>query len=66
MRTLDSTPIRPCMTPVEAAEYLGCNPQYLRIQAREHPERLGFPVVCIGQRVRIPRAPFMKFIGLDG
>ena len=30
--------------------------------AREYPERLGFPVICVGNRVKIPRIPFIKFL----
>ena len=47
------------LTPAEAASVLGVSPQLLRIQARQQPERLGFPVTVIGRRVLIPREPFL-------
>lgn len=49
-----------------AAKILGCSPQRLRMMAREMPERLGFPVCCpTPHRVKIPRIPFMRFLGLE-
>lgn len=49
-----------------AAKILGCSPQWLRMMARERPERLGFPVCCpTPSRVIIPRIPFMRFLGLE-
>lgn len=49
-----------------AAKILGCSPQRLRMMARERPERLGFPVCCpTKSRVKIPRIPFMRFLGLE-
>lgn len=47
------------LTPAEAAAVLGVSPQLLRIQARQQPERLGFPVTVIGRRVLIPRLAFI-------
>lgn len=44
---------------------LGCDPNYIRCAARQKPELLGFPVVLIGNRVKIPRIPFLRFMGLD-
>lgn len=45
-----------------AAAVIGCNPQLLRIQAREYPQALGFPVVVVGKRVKIPRLAFIAFM----
>lgn len=56
---------KPTILASEAAQVLGCDPQWLRLMARERPERLGFPVCCVSaHRVKIPRLPFIKF--LDG
>lgn len=52
------------LIPSEAAQVLGCDPQWIRIMARERPERLGFPVSCTSKhRVKIPREPFIRFLG---
>lgn len=44
----------------EAAKVLGCNPNSIRQAARLRPELLGFPVIVIGNRVKIPKGPFLK------
>lgn len=51
------------LTPAEIAPVLGCDPHFIRIAAKTAPEQLGFPVTRIGTRTKIPRAPFLKFIG---
>ncbi len=45
-----------------AAKVLRCNPHYIRVAARQCPERLGFPVSVSGHRVRIPRRAFIAFM----
>lgn len=45
-----------------AAPILGCDPNSLRFAARQRPELLGFPVIVMGHRVRIPRLPFIRAI----
>mgnify|MGYP002765956606 CR=1 FL=1 len=49
------------LTPAEASEVIGCNPHWIRLAAREKPELLGFPVIVIGNRTRIPRRAFVRF-----
>ena len=51
------------LTPADIAEVLGSDAQTIRIEARDHPERLGFPVSRIGKLTRIPRIPFLEFLG---
>ena len=46
----------------EVAEVLGTNPNTIRLQAHCAPEMLGFPVIVMGRRVKIPRLPFLEFI----
>ena len=48
-----------------AASVLGCNPQLLRIQARQCPQALGFQVIAIGNHAKIPRRPFIAFMRGD-
>ena len=43
---------------------LNCDPQNIRDTARQRPYLLGFPVVLMGSRVRIPRIPFLRFMGV--
>lgn len=51
------------LTPAQVAPVLGCDPQDIRVQARTAPERLGFPVIIIKSRTKIPRVPFLRFMG---
>lgn len=48
----------------EICGILGCDPQCLRSQARSDPSVLGFPVTIIGRKIRIPRIPFLEYVGM--
>ena len=50
------------LTPAQAAPALGCDPNTIRIAARRAPEKLGFPVVVMGRRVKIPKEAFLRFM----
>lgn len=50
------------LTPAEAAEILECDPHAIRIAAKKAPEQLRFPTILIGNRVKIPRLPFVEFM----
>lgn len=49
----------------DIAPLLGCDPNWIRRAAHDAPELIGFPVSVMGRRVRIPRKPFLAFIGED-
>jgi len=51
---------RDVLTAEDVAPLLRSNPQAIRMTARQNPERLGFPVVCVGRRVKIPKEPFLR------
>lgn len=51
------------LPPTDVAEVLKCDPQYVRLTARDRPEALGFPVIVVGKRVKIPRMPFLRRMG---
>lgn len=53
---------KPILTPAEVASVLGCDPQDIRVQAKQNPEKLGFNVAVIGSRVKIPRQGFIKWM----
>ena len=53
---------KPMLTPAEVAPIIGCDPQGIRITAREHPEWLHFPTICIKSRVKIPREAFLRYL----
>ena len=51
------------LTVMDIAPVLGTSPQAIRCQAHSNPAKLGFPVVIIGTRVKVPRKPFLVHIG---
>ena len=53
------------LIPAEAAQVVGCDPHWIRLAAREHPEWLGFPVIIIRNRTKIPRVAFIKYMEGD-
>ncbi|MBR3240254.1 MAG: hypothetical protein IKF99_17665 [Oscillospiraceae bacterium] len=50
------------LTCADVAPVLKANGYTLHLQAMECPERLGFPVVVAGRRVKIPRLAFIRFM----
>ena len=52
---------RDMLTPVIVSKYLGCDDHTIRLQARQRPDLLGFPVICLGTRVKIPKAGFVAY-----
>ena len=53
---------KPFLTPKEVAGVLGSDPQTIRVTARTAPERVGFPFTFTGNRMKIPRIPFLRFM----
>lgn len=57
---------RAYLLPEEVGKILNLSPQHLRMQSRENPAMLGFPVVVCGARAIYPRIPFLNFFFGDG
>lgn len=53
------------LTAQEAADILGCSRQILYLTARDCPERLGFQVFFVGNRLKIPRVPLLAYLGFN-
>lgn len=53
---------KPTLTPADIADVLNADPQDIRVQARTAPEKLGFPVIIIKSRTKIPRLPFLRYM----
>ena len=53
---------REFLTCKQVAGVLGANPATIHAQAMDRPEMLGFPVICAGTRVKIPKRPFLAFM----
>ena len=52
-------------TAEEISGVVGSDAQAIRVMARQRPELLGFDVVIIGNRVKIPRIPFLRSMGVS-
>ena len=52
------------ISPADIAEILRCDPQCIRNQAHRDQSKLGYPTIIIGNRIRIPRIPFLRYLGL--
>lgn len=50
------------ITPYVAAKVLKCNPQWIRVTARKNRKLLGFPIIIVGNRIKIPRLAFIRFM----
>lgn len=50
------------LTPKDVAPCLGCTAYAINQQAAADAGKLGFPVVIIGKRVKIPRKAFIRFM----
>lgn len=50
------------LTPAEVAGVLNCSPQLIRDQADKRPELLGFHFCKVGNRIKIPRKSFIKWM----
>ena len=51
------------LTPADIAEVIGVDAQSIREAAKVAPVLLGFPVVRVGTRTRIPRKAFLRYMG---
>ncbi|PKM71492.1 MAG: hypothetical protein CVU91_13485 [Firmicutes bacterium HGW-Firmicutes-16] len=50
------------LTATDVAPLLGFDANSIRMQAREDPTLLGFPVVVAGTRVQIPKEGFLHYL----
>lgn len=56
------------LVPSDVAPILGCDRYNITLMARHYPEKLGFPVIVIKNRTKIPRLAFIAFMegGMKG
>jgi hypothetical protein len=55
---------KPFLTPQEVSAVLKCDPQTIRVTARQRPDLIGFEFTFVGNRMKIPRVPFLRFLGV--
>ncbi|MBE6926775.1 MAG: hypothetical protein E7461_08050 [Ruminococcaceae bacterium] len=51
-------------TPGDICGVLGSNPQTIRVTARQRPDLIGYEFTFSGNRMKIPRIPFLRFMGV--
>lgn len=63
MRTLEEIEACPktMLTPQDVAGYLNCDAYNINLAVKSNPEALGFPVILIRARVKIPKEGFVRF-----
>ena len=56
------------LTPAQVASVTGSSPYYISImaQTQEGRDGLGFPVMRVGRNTKIPRIPFLLYMGWQG
>ena len=54
---------KPLISPRDAARVLHCTPYLLNLQLKKGT--LPFPAFAVGDRVKIPRIPFLRYLGYD-
>ena len=64
MSTLEELEAYPgaVLTCAQVAPVLQANPYTIHLTARQRPELLGFPVIVLGNRVKIPKAAFLRYM----
>lgn len=50
------------LTPDDVAGVLGSHPATIRETAKQHPERIGYPFTFVGNRMKIPRIGFIRWL----
>ena len=51
------------LTPDDISPVLGSTPHTIRVIARQRPDLVGYEFTFTGNRMKIPRIPFLRFIG---
>ncbi len=53
------------LTPADICGVLGSDAQTIRVSARQRPDLIGFDFIMVGNRMKIPRIPFLRFMGVS-
>lgn len=67
MKTLEDLQVstKAFFTPGDVCGVLGANPQTIRVTARQRPDLIGYEFTFVGNRMKIPKVPFLRFMGLE-
>ena len=50
------------LSPTDISEVLGSDPMTIRLTAKMAPERVGYPFTFVGNRMKIPRIGFIRWM----
>lgn len=50
------------LSPADISEVLGSDQETIRVTAKRYPERIGFPFTFIGNRMKVPRVGFIRWM----
>ncbi len=53
------------LSPADVCGILGSNPQTIRVTARQRPDLIGYEYTFVGNRMKISRIPFLRFLGAE-
>lgn len=53
------------LSPADVCGVLGSNPQTIRVTARQRPDLIGYEFTFVGNRMKISRIPFLRFLGAE-
>lgn len=54
------------LTPADVAVVLGSDPHTIRCSAKERPDLVGYSFTFVGNRMKIPRTAFLRWLGETG
>ena len=54
------------LSPLEVSGVMGCDPYNLNLMAKQQPQLVPFPWYFAGNRLKIPRVPWLRFMGWEG
>ena len=54
------------LSPMEVSGVMGCDPYNLNLIAKQKPHLMPFPWFFVGNRLKIPRVPWLRFMGWEG
>ena len=52
-------------TPLDICGVLGSDPTTIRATARQRPDLVHFPFTFVGNHMKIPKKPFLRFMGIE-
>lgn len=59
LRRIEALP-KEMLVPTDVCKYLGCSAYTINVATRDGKNPFPFPVIRMGNRVRIPKTPFIK------